>query len=102
VKTSEVLAVDSCYTKRGDFVARSIAGELILVPIRTQVADLDSIFNLNEVGMFIWGLLDGKRTLGQIADAVSSEFEVTRELAELDTLEFIAVLEAAGLAGPAE
>ena len=37
-----------------------IAGETIVVPIRGQVGDLESIYNLNEVGSVIWEMTDGQ------------------------------------------
>jgi hypothetical protein len=88
----------TCFAKKGEFVARSIAGDTIIVPIRGQVGDLNSIYNLNEVGSFIWNLIDGRNTLSQIAQAVCEEFDVTLEAAEQDTVEFVAALESAGIA----
>jgi hypothetical protein len=86
-----------CYIKKGEFVARSIAGETIVVPVRGQVGDLDSIYNLNEVGGFIWERIDGRTGVSQIAEAVAGEFEVTPEEAGRDTLDFIGALEGAGM-----
>jgi len=61
------------------------------------VGDLDSIYTLNEVGTVVWGLLDGTTTVSQIIDAVSREYEVTREETEADIIELIGSMEAAGL-----
>jgi hypothetical protein len=99
---SPAIATSACFVKRGEFVTRSIAGEMILVPIRTQVADLDSIYNLGPVSMLIWNLLDGKTSAGQITQAVCAEFDVSEEQALPDTLEFLTALEAAGIAGVSE
>ena len=52
-----------CFIKQDNFVTREIAGETIIVPIRSHVADLDSIYTLNEVGTLIWSLVDGKTPL---------------------------------------
>ena len=69
----------SRYVDRGDdgksFVTRRIAGETILVPVTGHAADLDAIYTLNEVGSFIWHLIDGRRSAQAIAEAVSAEFE---------------------------
>jgi hypothetical protein len=85
------------FRKKDDFAARSIAGEMIIVPVRSQVGDLDWIYNLSEVGAFIWQRIDGRTTAGQIAEAVGSEYEVSPGEAERDTLQFIADLEEAGI-----
>jgi hypothetical protein len=92
----------TCFAKKGEFVARSIAGDTIIVPIRGQVGDLNSIYNLNEVGSFIWGLIDGRTTLSRIVQAVCGEFEVTPEAAEEDTIEFVGALESAGIVQSSE
>jgi len=86
-----------CYIKESDFVARDIAGETIIVPIKSNVGDLNSIFTLNEIGTMIWGLIDGKRSVSEIAEAVCNAYEVTPQAAEKDTLEFLNTLKEAGL-----
>jgi hypothetical protein len=51
---------DLTFSKKEDFVTREIAGETIIVPIRKQAGDLESIYTLNELGTTIWGMIDGK------------------------------------------
>jgi len=87
----------SCYTKENDFVARDISGETIIVPIRNKVGDLGSIYTLNEVGSTIWQLIDGKKNVNEIIEAVCNAYEVTSEVAEKDSLEFLNTLKEAGL-----
>lgn len=77
-------------------VARDIAGEMILVPIRQSVGDLDSIYTLNETAAYIWAQLDGQRALADVRDSVIAEFEVEAAEAERDLLELIAQLESVG------
>lgn len=94
---------DSCrdsavsFRKKGEFVTRSIAGETLVVPVRGHVGDLDAIYNLNDVGAFIWEQIDGRKSVSQVAEAVRGEFDVAPEQAERETSEFIAALEAAGI-----
>lgn len=88
------------YEKSPSIVARQIAGELLLVPIRKTVGDIDSIYALNEVARRIWELLDGKRSVGQIRDIIVDEFETSPEEAEADVLEFLHELEQVGAVRP--
>jgi len=88
---------ESAFAKRGEIVAREIAGETILVPIRGKLVDLQRIFTVNAVAAHIWQRLDGKRTLAAIRDSVLETFEVERERAEADIQEFVAELVEAGL-----
>ena len=75
--------------KNGEIVARRIAGDMILVPVRGNLADMQRIFSLTEVGAFIWELLDGNRSLADIGEAVSSRFALTREQAGADAASFL-------------
>lgn len=69
-----------------------VAGEHILVPLASRGAEIDSIFNLNPTGTFIWEKIDGQRTLGEIASLVASDFGVGVSRAEADCEEFAAQL----------
>jgi hypothetical protein len=85
------------YRKSPDIVARKIAGELLLVPVRGKIADMQRIFALNPVGELIWQGLDAHKNLNDIRDQVISCFDVTAETAMADIEEFIAELFQAGL-----
>lgn len=89
--------LDSLYRKDPTIVARQIAGEYILVPIRQSAGEVESIFTLNEVGARIWELLDGQRSLLQVRDQMVVEFEVTLDEAEADLFEFIHDLDTVGV-----
>jgi len=89
------------FTRDQSAVTRRIAGETVIVPVRDDVADLDSIYTLNETGTFVWDLLDGRRTVDELIDAVVAEFEVAREVAAADVARLIASLSAEGLLRPA-
>ena len=97
MKGEDVNTLNNFYTKKNDFVARDISGETIIVPIKNNVGDLNSIFTLNEIGTMIWGLIDGKKSVSEIAKAVSKTYEVKPEVAEKDTLEFLHILKEAEL-----
>lgn len=84
---------ERCYQKNPDMVFRKIADEYILVPIRHNVGDLESIYTLNEVAARTWELIDGKRTAGQIRDIIVDEFDVAAEEAEKDLIEHLQQLE---------
>ena len=84
--------VEQRYRKSPDIVFRSIAHEVILVPIRHNAADLQSIYTLNEVGARIWQLIDGQKSTAQIIDVIVDEFKVTYQAAEKDVGEFLSKL----------
>jgi hypothetical protein len=84
--------IDTCFTKKGEFVTRSIAGEAILVPVRGRADDLDAVYNCNEVGTFIWNTIDGQTSMRTMVNAVCEAFEVSRDDAEKDVAKFVAAL----------
>jgi hypothetical protein len=85
-----VVHLGACYQRDPSIVARDIAGEMILVPIRNNVGDLEHIYTLNETASTVWHLLDGQRPLAEVCDAVVAEYEVTREEVEADLKALIA------------
>jgi hypothetical protein len=64
------------FARKSEFVTRTIAGEAVFVPVRGQIGDLDAIYHFNDVGAFIWNLVDGKTSVRDIAQAVREEFDV--------------------------
>lgn len=80
------------YRKNPDVVARKIAGELLLVPVKGKIADMQRIFTLNPVGELIWQELDAQKDLKDIRDRVISDFDVTIETATTDIEEFVTEL----------
>jgi len=87
---------ERCYAKESSIVARKIADEIILVPVRKNVGDLESIYTLNEVGAKIWELIDGKKKIKNIRDEILEEFDATEEQVNNDLQEFIKKFEEIG------
>ena len=85
------------YIKTGNVVRRQIADEIILVPVRKSAEDLDSIYSVNQMAATVWEMLDGKRTLGQIRDALLQEYEVSPAELEKDLLELLEQLKSENL-----
>jgi hypothetical protein len=84
-------------TPSPEVVARHIAGQHILVPVRTGVAQMDYLYTTDEVGSFIYGLLDGRSDARAVASRVAETFEVGEEEALRDVLEYLHSLSDAGL-----
>jgi hypothetical protein len=59
-----------------DVVVRDIQGGFIIIPIASGIGDLeDEIISLNETGKAVWGKLDGKKTLKEIAEELGRDYE---------------------------
>lgn len=83
---------DAVYKHSHDIVTRKTGNEYVLVPLAGNIADMNSVYTLNETGAFIWEQIDGKKNLGMILDLVVDEFETDRERAESDLNDFIGKL----------
>ncbi len=73
------MPVSVIYSKNPDFVQRQVAGECILVPIRRNLVEANSIYVLNETGAAFWSLLDGIRSVTSIEETIGQEYDVTAE-----------------------
>jgi Coenzyme PQQ synthesis protein D (PqqD) len=78
-------------------VARVVAGETLIVPIRAKVGDLASIYSFNGTGTLIWQLLESPRTVAQLATAVADSYQVDPAQAEQDVTNFVSEMKSVGL-----
>lgn len=84
------------YRRNPDFIFRKIVEETILVPVHKDVAEMDHIYVLNELGAFLWERLDSPKTLAELARLVLDEFAVSAQTAHSDLETFIADMAAIG------
>jgi len=85
------------FVRSQSVVARVVAGETLIVPIRAKVGDLASIYSFNGTGSLIWKLLESPKTPAQLAAAVAQEYDIPVPQAERDVAEFVSELKAVGL-----
>ena len=79
--------LDTVYAPSEDIVARSIEGELIIVPLVAGVGDLeDELYSLNQTGKAIWDKVDGKKKLKEVLDELLAEFEAPAGEIEQDLI----------------
>jgi hypothetical protein len=73
--------------RRPEAVSRNVEGqEVVVLPL------IGEIQVLNAVGARIWSLIDGKRSVDEIARTIESEFTVDEPTARADTLKFLGTL----------
>jgi hypothetical protein len=88
---------DEMFVRSQSVVARVVAGETLIVPVRAKVGDLASIYSFNGAGTLIWKLLESPQTVAELAAAVAQQYDVEPERAEHDVTEFVGQLKAVGL-----
>lgn len=68
------------YKRTPNAVLRHVAGEHLLVPIRSgKTLDAELLYILDEVGAKVWSALSEAKTLRELVDFVEKEFEVLEE-----------------------
>lgn len=81
--------VSLIYVKREGFVEKAIGAEKVLVPLTDNVANMNQVYNLNEVGSFIYDTIDGEKTIAQVHKELTSKYEVNQNQALNDITFFI-------------
>ena len=84
------------YTRNPNFIFRKIAEETILVTIHQDVADLQYIYTLNDVGAFLWECLAENQTPQKLEGALLATYEATPEQVAEDVHHFLQNLSAFG------
>lgn len=85
------------FVRSQSVVARLIAGETLIVPIRGKVGDLASIYSFNGTGTLIWKLLEFPSSVAQLGAGVVREYDVDPAQAEGDVATFVSEMKAVGL-----
>jgi Coenzyme PQQ synthesis protein D (PqqD) len=70
-------------------VTRKTGNEYVLVPVTNNIADMNSVYTLNETGAFIWEHIDGKRNVEEIINTLTKEYDIDNESASKDVFSFI-------------
>jgi len=79
----------SILEKKQNYASRKIGGEYVIVPIKNNVAEMNTLINLNEVGSFIWDQLQEDSTVEAIELAIVAEFDVPQTTAQQDLAKFL-------------
>jgi hypothetical protein len=83
-----MISVSSIPSHSPRVVFRRINDECLLIPLTDNIADMDSLYRLNETGVFIWEMIDGKRDIRDITARMAEEFDVDPDEAEKDIMQF--------------
>lgn len=75
-----------------EFIMREVGGEHIIVPVGESALEFNGLITVNEVGVFLWNLLQKDVTLDDLVKAVLNEYEVEEDVARKDVQEFLDIL----------
>ena len=93
------------FIARSGFVARTIAGDTVLVPIDTgnvyvrhdenlppvELPMFNGMIQLNEVALFLWNSLSEPRSISELISLVEDEFDTQDFNVEADIIKFLEI-----------
>ncbi len=85
------------FRQRGESVTRKLGEESVIVPVRGDIADLASVFVLNETASVLWSKLSASVNEESLVQALLDQYELTAEQASADVSAFLATLSNVGL-----
>jgi Coenzyme PQQ synthesis protein D (PqqD) len=75
---------DHLRLRRSDLVWRSVAGETVILDLRSSL-----YLSLNSTAAFLWAKLDGGASEADLVTALGQEYEVASERAKEDVEDFL-------------
>ena len=87
-----MLSENSTVVVTKDQVSADLSGEAAILNLKTS-----TYFGLNTIGASIWKLIQEPKTVGQIRDAITEEYDVEPDRCERDILELLQELSKNGL-----
>lgn len=83
--------------RKDNFVMKNVGGENLLVPLGSQVLDLNGMVLLNETGSCLWEYLEEDRSLNELVAILAERFDVDHERAIADVQNFLDQIRSMGL-----
>lgn len=77
------------YNAKPHFVCKQTGEELLLIPLKDNVADFNQYLVLNELGAFIWMALSAELTFDALQIQILNEFDVEQGILRTDLEKFI-------------
>ena len=79
------------------FILRPFVNQWVAIPVGKSSAKGDALVTLNEVGAYLWELLQQERTKQEMMQQILNTYDVDEATAEKDLGAFLQKLETAGL-----
>lgn len=74
------------------FVLRNVADSWVVLPLGQSSLDFNGMLTLNSTAAFLWGVLEKGADRAALVDALTGEYEVSREQASADVDAFLETL----------
>ena len=72
-----------------EFVLREITGDYVIIPTGKTVLEFNGLITVNEVGAFIWKMLQNEISFEELVQGILDEYDVEESVAREDVQEFL-------------
>ena len=79
-----------------DFVLRQVADNWIVLPVGETSISFNGMVSLNETGALLWSELERGGGVSALTDALTTRYDVDREIAAQDVLAFLSTIREIG------
>ncbi|MFN5679592.1 MAG: PqqD family protein, partial [Flavobacteriia bacterium] len=83
------LLIQEINQRKPHFVCKNTGHELLLIPLKDNVADFNQYLVLNELGAFVWEQIDGDCSWEALQAAIFNEFDAPLAQIAQDLAKFI-------------
>jgi len=87
---------DELFTRNPDFIFRRIIDETILVPVHRDLAEMDCIYTLNELGALLWERLETPASKIELRKAILDTCDAAEDTAAADLDRFLEEMQSIG------
>ncbi len=77
------------FKQQDGYVEQTISDETILVPLVNSVAQMNEVITLNELGTFIYHLLEEQKSFSELTEEIVKTFDVDKKEAINDLKKFL-------------
>lgn len=74
---------------KSEYVLRQVAGTWVVLPLGSTSVDFNGMLKLNDSGAMLWKVLEQGGGKDALVDALTGEYDVSRQQAEADVEEFL-------------
>ena len=79
-----------------DYVLRQVAGTWVVLPLGETAVNFSGMIRLNDSGAMLWKALEQGGDQNTLVEALTGEYNVSRQQAQSDVEEFLEKLRKAG------
>ncbi len=79
------------------FILKNVAGSKIVIATGDQRMNFNGVITFNDVGAEVFNMLDGTKSVTEIAKKIATDYDAPYELVEADVIRLVEKMKAHGL-----